>query len=183
MSADENQKRYEDILKQIARRKPFGNRQPENQAATPQDCILDLMNAWDALASLTQRAYGDIVCYGPKSIRGAAWSAAVIWYHSKGYYGYRKLNLLGIWTHYINANLTLTIGIRQLPYQSAIYNPESYHTAIQRGFKLYYSDKGMPPDDKDRILFQEGYQSKKHLTFRQALHDALRQWQSEIDSA
>lgn len=179
MPADKNQKRYEDILKQIARRRPFGNRRQDNKSATPQERILDLMNAYDSFAALTQRTYADILCYGPKSIRGAAWAAAVVWYHPKGYYGYQRLNLLGVWAH---ADIMLTIGTRQLVYQAPIYTAESHHSAIQRGFELYYGDSGAPPDENDSIFFQAKYSSKARLIHRQTLDNILRRWQNEIDS-
>ena len=182
MSTDENQKRYDDILKRIAGRKTFGNHRQDNKAPRLQDRLLDLLNAYDAFAALTQRSYAGILCYGPKSIRGAAWSAVIIWYHPKGYYGYQKLKLLGVWAHCLNADIMLTIGIRQLPYQASIYNPESYHAAIQRGFKLYYDDNGAPPDENDSILFQARHSPKERLTHRQTLDNILLRWQRKIDS-
>ena len=182
MSPDKNQARYDDILKRIAERKPFGNHRQNSEPATPQDRILDLMNGYDALAALTQRDYADRLCYGPKAIRRAAWSAAVIWYHPKGYYGWQRLKLLGIWAHGVHTDIMLTIGIRQLRYQAPIYNPESYHAAIKRGFRLYYGDNGAPPDEHDRILFQARHSSKERLTHRQTLNDILLRWQRENSS-
>ena len=180
MSSDKNRQRYDDILEKIARRKPFASQKMESEKQTPQDRTLDLVNAYDALAALTERDYADILCYGPKFIRAAAWSAVVIWHHAKGYYGYQRLYLLGVWAHCDHTEIMLTIGSRQLAYRAPIYSPESYHAAIQRGFSLYYDDNGRPPDEKDKVFFQSAYSSKERLQYRRTLQHILRRWQAEI---
>ena len=83
-----NDQRYEEILKNLARRRPFGSKPRDDKPQTPHDHALDLVNAYDNLANLTSLNYPGILCYGPKALRRSAWSAVVIWYHQKGYHGY-----------------------------------------------------------------------------------------------
>lgn len=180
MPPDDNTKRYDDILKKIAERKPFGQAQREIAPQTPHDRVLDMINAFDSLAELTQRSDERFLCYGPKSLRGSAWSGVVIWYHSKGYHGYRTLNLLGVWTTYRDNETVLSLGIRQLPYCAPVYDPGVYRVAIQSGFKLYYDDDGRPPDENDRLLYQAPYDEKKRLAHRQTLVDTLDSWSREV---
>ena len=126
--------------------------------------------------------YQHILCYGPQVVRKSNASGVMIWYRNKGYYGYQTLHLLGIWTHNIEANIVLTISIRDLPYRAAVYSPEGYHATIQKGFKLFYEDNGQLPDEKDHILFESIYNQKERLTHRQTLLDILHQWQLDIDA-
>ena len=91
MRAEDKKQRYEDILKKIERRRPFGSAQEEEKPRRPQDRVLDLLNSFDALADIAQRDFERVLCYGPQTFHGPAWSGVVIWYHSKGYHGYQTL--------------------------------------------------------------------------------------------
>ena len=181
MSADSKARRYADIRKNIAGRRPFGSGPRQEKPRKPTDRVLDLLNAFDALAELSQRSYASILCYGPKALHGPAWSGAVIWYHGRGYHGYQTLNLLGVWAHYRDSQITISIGIRQLPYRAPVYDPGVYRVAIQNNFRLYYEDDGRPPAEADRLLFRSPFEAKQRLRLREALNDALRQWQDDID--
>lgn len=181
MSQDDNQRRYNDILKRIANRKSNDKDQVEPKPKSAYDLILDSLNAYDKMATLPQQKYKHILCYGPQTCRQSIGSGVVIWYLNKGYYGYQTLRLLGVWAHNIETDIYLTIGIRDLPYRAAIYSPEGYHTSIRKGFRLFYEDDGHPPEDNDTILFQVVYQQKERLTLRQTLHNILHQWQTGID--
>ena len=174
MPADDRQQRYDAILRKIANRQAAA---PSPQ--TPQDRALAALNASDSLAALAKREYPRILCYGPQSIRAAAWSGILIWHHQKGYYGYRQLHLLGIWAHYVNAELTLSAAIRPLDYQAPLYSPDAYHATIKRGFQLYYGDRGAPPAENDRLLYQAAYQASQRLHHRRELTRVLRDWQRE----
>jgi hypothetical protein len=182
MSQDDNQKRYEDILKRIADRKSIKQDQTEQKVKTAYDLILDSLNVYDRIATLPQRNYQHILCYGPQVVRHDSSSGVVIWYRKKGYYGYQLLHLMGIWAHQYKEGIKLTIGIRDLPYRAATYNPEGYHATIRKGFTLFYEDYGHPPDEQDTVLFQSNYQQKERLTLRQTLPKILHQWQVEIDA-
>lgn len=182
MPAEDKNQRYENILKNIERRRPFGSVRKEEKPRAPQDRVLDLLNAFDALAELTQREFERILCYGPQTVRGRAWSGVVIWYHSKGYHGYQTLRLLGVWAHYREGEIMLSIGIRRLPYRAPVYDPGVYRVAIQNNFRIYYDDNGHPPGDGDRLLYRAPFRSKKRLEHRQALNDLLHSWLKEIDA-
>ena len=181
MPSDNNQRRYEDILKRITNRKPFGQ-SSEQKPKSAYDLILDSLNAYDTFAALTLKTYDNILCYGPQVIHQPTWTGVIIWYLNKGYYGYRELNLLGIWAHQQNSDMLLTIGLRKLPYQAAVYNPEGFHASIRKGFKLFYEDDGHPPTEAEMILFQFVYEAKERLTLRQTLQNLTHQWQQDVDS-
>ena len=120
MPSDKNEQRFENILRQIGKRGQFGSARREDKPQTPHDRVLNLLNAFDSLAELTQHNYQHILCYGPMSLRASAWSGAVVWYHSKGYHGYQSLNLPGVWAHYRDGEMLLSIGIRKLTYRAPI---------------------------------------------------------------
>ena len=180
MSAEDKKRRYDSILRNIANRRPFGSAKPEEKPSSPHDRALDLINAFDALAELPQDEFNHILCYGPKAFRGQAWSGVVIWYHSKGYHGYQMLNLLGVWAHYCEGELVLSIGIRQLSYRAPVYDPGVYRVAIQNNFRIYYDDDGHPPGEDDRLLYRARFIMSERLSHRQALVEILQRWRQEI---
>ena len=182
MRAEDKKQRYEDILKKIERRRPFGSAQEEEKPRRPQDRVLDLLNSFDALADIAQRDFERVLCYGPQTFHGPAWSGVVIWYHSKGYHGYQTLHLLGVWAHYRDGEIMLSIGIRPLPYRAPVYDPGVYRVAIQNNFRLYYDDDGHPPADSDRLLYRAPFKSKERLNHRQALIELLQKWRNEIEA-
>ena len=160
MPAEDKNKRYENILKNIERRRPFGSARKEEKPQTPQERVLDLLNAFDALADLAQRDFERILCYGPQTLRGPAWSGVVIWYHRKGYHGYQTLRLFGVWAHYRDGEIMLSVGMRRLPYRAPIYDAGVYRVAIQNNFRIYYDDDGHPPEDGDRSLYRAPFKPR-----------------------
>ncbi len=179
----DNDQRYDDILNRIATRRPFGGKPRDDKPKTPHDRALDLINAYDSLASLTALYYPDVLCYGPKALRRSAWSAVAIWYHQKGYHGYRLLELLGVWATYQGTDLLLTIGRRRLPYRAPVYDAGVYHVAIQNGFTLYYEDDGGAPSAADSTLYCARFTSRDRLAHRQALTDILDNWKREMSAS
>lgn len=182
MRAQDKRQRYEDILKRIESRRPFGSRPEEEKPRAPQDQVLDLLNAYDALADLSSRDFERVLCYGPQTVRGRAWSGVVIWYHGKSYHGYQTLNLLGVWAHYRAGDIMLSIGTRALPYRAPVYDPGVYRVAIQNGFRIYYEDDGHPPDDGDQALYRSPFSFSERLLHRQALGELLQSWRGEIEA-
>ena len=180
--SDNNTDRYEDILKRIAERRPFGSQQRRDKPETPHDRVLDLINAYDSFADQAQRNYEQILCYGPKHIRGAAWSAVVIWYRPKGYHGYRTLHLLGVWAHYRDEDIVISIGQRELPYRAPIFDPSVFRVAVENHFDTYYGDNGHPPGEADSLHYQSVFETEKRLQHRKALDDILRGWQRKIEA-
>ena len=182
ISGDDSEERYEDILNRIARRKPFGGKRRDNAPQTPQDRMLDLVNAYDYLAAQTRDAFEHFLCYGPKILRQPAWSAVLVWYHRKGYHGYQTLHLLGIWAHYRENAGLLSAGIRPLPYRAPVYDAGVYRVAIQSNFRIYYDDNGSPPGEDDRLLYQAQFNETERLEHRRALREALQRWRGEIEA-
>lgn len=182
MRAEDKNQRYEDILKKIDSRRPFGSRREEEKPSAPHHRVLNLLNAYDALADLTQRDFERILCYGPEALHGAAWSGVVIWYHNKGYHGYQTLHLLGVWAHYRGDEIMLSIGIRSLPYRAPVYDAGVYRVAIQNNFRIYYEDDGHPPDESDGALYRAPFKSKERLIHRQTLAELLEKWRREINA-
>ncbi len=182
MPAQDKKQRYEDILKKISHRHALGRRQKEDRRQKPPRQVLDLLNSFEALATLAQRDFERVLCYGPRVLDGAAWSGVVIWYHRKGYHGYQNLKLLGVWAHYVAGEITLSIGIRPLPYRAPIYDPGVYRVAIQSNFKLYYDDDGQPPADGDRLLYRAPFKLRQRLAQREALNELLEKWLGEIEA-
>lgn len=179
--ADEQEQRYEDILKRIANRKPFGQHQDEDKPASPYDLIIDSLNSYDILDKLAQRPYSNLIVHGPKALRYKTWSGVVIWYRPKGYHGYKTLSLFGVWASQVGSDIQLTIGIRELPYRAAVYSAEGYFATIQKDFKLFYEDRGNPPTDDDIILFQTTHQAKERLIYRQTLSKIANQWAVDVN--
>ncbi|MCY3834262.1 MAG: hypothetical protein OXG85_14715 [Chloroflexi bacterium] len=180
MSADDQEQRYDDILRRIAKRRPFGSAPDDQKPGTPHDRALDMVNAFDTMAELAQGQYAKILCYGPQALQGRAWSGAVIWYHKRGYHGYQTLSLFGLWAHYHDSRIVLSAGLRQLPYRAPVYDPGVYRVAIRNGFQLYYDDDGRPPDGDDRLLYRAPFELKERLKHRQALAEILTQWAAEV---
>ena len=180
---EDTEARYEDILRKISARKPFGQAARESKALAPHDRALNLVNAYDNLRDLSQREFSCIICEGPKTLRGAAWSGVVIWHRDKGYHGYRRLTLLGIWAGYRDDDIWLTLGRRKLDYKAPIYDPGVYRVAIANGFQLYYEDDGRPPDAEDQIWYQAPFVMGDRLRQRLELRDLLSQWLLEMERA
>ncbi len=183
MSSGENQRRYDEIMRKIAGRKPFGERARAEQSATPHGRALDMVNAYDSFARLTQDTYPTILCHGPKALHGKAWSSLVVWYRQKGYHGYQKLELFGVWAHYADEELLLSVGIRKLRYRAPIFDAGVYRVAIENGFHLYYDDDGHPPGGEDQLLYQATFDTRERLAHRQALADILAEWRRKAGTA
>lgn len=182
MSSDENQRRYDEIMRKIAGRKPLGRRTPAQESVKPHGRALDMVNAYDSFARLTQGAYANILCHGPKALHGNAWSGVLVWYRQKGYHGYRKLELLGVWAHHAEKRLLLSVGIRTLSYRAPIYDAGVYRVAIENGFHLYYDDDGGPPGADDQLLYQSAFDAKERLAHRKALTEILLEWRRKAGS-
>ncbi len=178
--AQHNQDRYEDILKRIAERRPFGEKRREVLPQTPQERALDRINAYDCLAGLTRQVYDQWLCYGPKSLRGSAWAGVVAWAHRKGYHGYQTLTLHGVWAHYAGDDMLLSIGSRQLPYDAPVYDAGVFRVAIQNNFRIYYDDSGGPPAEGDRLHYRRAFDEEERLRLRQTLREIVKRWGREM---
>ncbi len=183
MPGDVNQRRYDAIMRKIAARGRFGSEPQTRAQASPHERALDMLNAYDSFARLSQASYPKVLCHGPKALQAKVWAAVVIWYRPKGYHGYQKLKLIGLWAHHCQDELCLSLGIRQLSYRAPIFDAGVYRVAIENGFRLYYEDDGHPPGAADQILYQAPFNSKERLAHRRTLTDILSEWRRNATSA
>lgn len=120
--------------------------------------ILDDINAFGAVEWLVDNPPADWLVYGPKPLR----SAVVVWMRPTGYYNYRTLTLFGVWL----ADGVISVGVHQLPFSAAHFNPESYFHHIRRDFRVHYGDVPNPPDEP---LYQIRYDPAQRLTIRREI--------------
>ena len=182
-NTEDHEARYEEILRRIESR-----RQPN--AKTPQQMklagILDGLNALGFLEDTRKKRLSTISIYGPKAMRGQLqdgdstrqWAAALIWYKPRGYHHYRTLTLLGIWALDAEDDAHLLIATKTLDFDSPVFNPESYHREIKRGFDLYYRGDAAPPAEDH--LWNMVYLADKRLALREAIQSTLAQWASDV---
>ena len=179
-TASDNEDRYQDILNKISQRRQFGGTRRESRPLTPHERALNLINAVDCLADLPHKDYQHWLCYGPKSLRGAAWAGLVAWAHRKGYHGYQSLNLYGVWARFNDDEIRLCIGARTLPYSAPVYDAGVYRVAIQSSFRLYYDDSGRPPNGEEPLLYDRAFKAEERLQHRRALSEIVTQWQRQL---
>ncbi|MCY3574726.1 MAG: hypothetical protein OXG92_09640 [Chloroflexi bacterium] len=179
MPGQQDDDRYQDILERIAARRPFGSPRPQKKPARPHDQALNLLNAFDTWSDLALREYARILCHGPKTVRGAAWSGVVIWYHNKGYHGYQLLRILGVWAQSAGSELVVSAGIRELPYRAPLFDPGAFRHHIASDFHLYYQDKGGPPSESDHVLLRVNFLAKQRLQLRERLQKIADQWREQ----
>jgi hypothetical protein len=182
-NTEDHEARYEEILRRIESR-----RQPN--AKTPQQMklasILDGLNALGFLEDMRKKRLSSISIYGPKAMRGhlpegestRQWAAALIWYKPRGYHHYRTLNILGIWALDAGDDTHLLVATKTLEFDSPVFNPESYHREIKRGFDLYYRGDAAPPADNH--LSNLVYVANQRLALREAIQSILAQWASDV---
>ena len=179
-AVNDNEDRYEDILKRIAERQPFGKKRREALPQSPHERALDRINAYDCLAELTRQVYDHWLCYGPKSLRGSAWAGVVVWAHRKGYHGYQTLTLHGVWAHYADDDILISIGSRELPYGAPVYDAGVFRVAVQNNFRIYYDDSGGPPDEGDRLHYRRAFDEEDRLRLRQTLREIVKRRRREM---
>jgi hypothetical protein len=130
--------------------------------------VLDRLNSWGALETALHRVPEGVIACGPTSVRGNGCVGAVIWLRARGFYGYRQLQLLGVWAHGTEA-VQVTVGVKALTYTAAIYNPEAYHALIRKDYRLYYADDNRPPSAPPLLT----YDPARRLAQRQQVERAL----------
>ena len=173
--------RYDDIIKRIAEREPFGRERRQLQPRTPHQRALDRINAYDCLSKLARPEYARWFCHGPKALSGKAWAGALVWAHRKGYHGYQTLKLHGVWAHYADGGIMLSIGTRQLPYSAPVYDAGVYRVAIASNFRIYYADKGAPPESDTKLDYRQPYREDDRLRQRRILEEIVRRWRRELE--
>lgn len=116
---------------------------------------------------------------GPKTFTGFkpyTWVGVVGWRRGPGYYGYRILQLIGVWAVQDAPGPPLIIvGTKRLRYTAPTYEAEAYHKLLRKTFEPYYDGNASPPPDATR-LFTARYASERRLELRDAVREALAGW-------
>lgn len=173
----DSDRRYEEIRRRIAARK---NHYIAPTPSTLLETTLDQLNVYDQLEEFCVNRPYEWVCYTPTSVAGRDWAGVLIWFHKKGYYGYRQLVIFGVWVRWRDEQLWVIAGNRQRDYAAAVYNPESFHKLIQKGIELYYNDDGSPPKQPDVPNLEVVYTPTDRLTIRQQLIAVMKQWYAQL---
>ena len=182
--SDDNNARYDDILRRIAARKAQESPPDESAQMDMPDLAdsLDGLNAWGFLDDLTERELKRVQCFGPEVFKAPLlrrdWLGVVIWYKLRGYYHYETLWLLGIWALRDGDTITITVGTKALTFNAPAYNPESYYFHLKKRFDIYYDGDASPPPESDR-RFSAVYDAARRLELRDPLQNALAAWAAE----
>jgi hypothetical protein len=189
-----NDSRYDEILRRIQQRKAEEANKPKQDALA---AVLDGVNALGVLEAVKKRPPAGLTVFGPRAFRKAIhidlsaaakqtaaspddgpWLGTVIWHKPKGYGHYDVLGLLGIWAVQNGEAIHLIVGTRQLAFSAPVFNPESYHNHLRRGFSLYYAGEPSPPEDDtgDSILLRASYDITERLALREAVEAAVKAW-------
>lgn len=147
---------------------------PQDETATsnPQAHILAGLDVLHVLEDNAPKYLRDVLFYGPRSFDGQGWAAALIWYRHKGYNNYRDLTLFGVWAVEDGDKTKILLGTKPLKFSAPVYNAESYHALIQRGFKTYYGDDGSPPPP-DNISYETLFDATARLKLRQTIAEEI----------
>ncbi|MBL8133253.1 MAG: hypothetical protein JNL42_15435 [Anaerolineae bacterium] len=151
--------RHEDLLRMIAVRRKAERLAPLIARQEALAAALDALNAVDALDEVRRTRFARDTCFGPKPCYGISpgvWVGVLIWKRAPGYFGYKTLNLYGVWARNagdageggaakVSAPIEIVVGAKPIPYTSDFYDAEAYFKLIRSGFEDYYSDDGRPP--------------------------------------
>lgn len=175
---DDNNARYEEILRRLQDRKT-------REAAVPQqDALATALDSLDALGALEQikkRRPPALRVYGPKAFNGllpTVWSGVCVWYKPKGHFHYETLGILGVWllrSSRSEGMAEVRVGTKTLPFSAPVFNPESYYHHIRRKFDLFYTGDASPPEAA-HCLWAAPYAPEERLSQRAALQQALAAW-------
>ena len=165
-----NKKRHPDILRLLAQRKQTQTTEPERK--TMLLGVLDGLNTLIICEKTRRRAPDSVLCFGPKSLEGDGWVAAVIWYRPKGLYSYKTLTVYGVWAVADVDKTRIIIGQRVLVYNGLPYHVEAYRYRMQNEFTTYYGDDASPPDDSNRT-YEVIYTPKTRLNIREDIESVV----------
>lgn len=177
--SDDREARYQQIMRRLAERRA---EQAIAPAREKQGDLANVLDGLDALGKLEKLRASRALrqrTYGPKSVSGlspAPWVAAIIWRLGSGYFGYRTLQLTGIWTVQDQPGPPLVLaGTKWLSYNAPTYEAEAFMKLIRRSFDLYYSGDASPPPAQQRF-YATRYTASRRLEIRDELKAALAQW-------
>jgi len=161
---DDSERRYAEIMRRIAQHK-----QVPKPRLSLLETTLDQLNVLDELARLSHRLSAHRIAYRPGIFKGQGWVGVLTWHQARGYHGYRSLTITGVWARWQDGDVHIIIGEKARAYSAAIFNAESYHKLICKGFQTYYDDDGRPPTSDDVIHLQAAYTPANRLAIRQQI--------------
>lgn len=174
----ENDRRYDEIMQRLAERRAREAEAPRRAAQQRLAGCLDDIDAWGKLETLKADKRIRRRCFGPASVGGLSpspWVGVVAWCRGAGYYGYRRLTLVGIWAVEGETQPLLIVGTKTLTYSAPSYEADAYHRLIRKTFDIYYTDDGSPPPEAGR-LWGGAYTPAQRLDLRKQVKTVLASW-------
>lgn len=177
--SQESEERYQQIMRQIAERRAEEALAPARAKQNDLGHVLDGLDALGKLDKLQEVLPMTPRLNGPKTFEGVkpvTWVGVVAWRRGPGYYGYRVLQLIGVWAVQDTAGPPLIIvGVKRLRYTAPTYEAEAYHKLLRKTFAPYYDGDASPPQPATR-LFSARYNSERRLELRDQIRETLVQW-------
>jgi hypothetical protein len=177
--SQESEERYQQIMRQMAERRAEEALAPARAKQTDLGHVLDGLDIWGKLTRLQETLPAAPRLNGPKVFEGVqpvTWVGVVAWRRGPGYYGYRVLQLIGVWAIQDAAGPPLIVaGTKRLRYTAPTYEAEAYHKLLRKTFAPYYDGDASPPAPATR-LFSARYSSEQRLALRDQIRETLAQW-------
>ncbi len=181
MSSSRDQ-RYEEIMRRIAQLRADKAVAPKREAQNTLSQILTDLDAWGKLVKLRQMKVLNTPLHGPKVVSGlmpSPWVGVIAWRRGAGYYGYKILQIVGVWAQGDADDATISVAWKSLAYNAPTYEAEAYHKLIRRGFDFYYSGDASPPSEGRRLLSLT-YNPEDRLDVREQVRATLFAWATHV---
>lgn len=177
--SEDPEARYREIMRRMAERRA---EQATAPARAKQDDLAAVLDGLDALGKLEKLVSSRALrprAYGPRSFNGLApapWVGVALWRTGSGYYGYRTLQLAGVWAVQDQPGPPLVlVGLKWLKYSAPTYEAEAFARLIRRVFDLYYEGDAGPPPASQR-LYSARYAAARRLDMRDEIRQTLAGW-------
>lgn len=171
--------RYQEIMRRMAERRAEQELAPARAKQTDLGHVLDGLDAVGKLEKLTIAGALMPRLNGPRTFTGFkphTWVGVIGWRRGPGYYGYRVLQLIGVWAIQDAPGPPLVVvGTKRLRYNAPTYEAEAYHKLLRKTFEPYYDGDASPPPETSR-LYVARYGSERRLELRDAVRDTLAGW-------
>lgn len=167
--ADPNEDRYQEIQRRIQARGGSGLSYLPGQ-------VLDALNALHVIEELARHPL-PLGPGGHGPFKGLNWAGVLLWRRNKGYHGYRRLTIFGIWSQIDGDAMSVVAGTKALMYNQPIYTAEAYHHLIRRDFRSYYDGTASPPAE---ALLRCPYAPDERLRLRDTLVQVASQWRASL---
>ena len=174
-----SEERYQQILRQMAERRAEEALAPARAKQTDLQHVLDGLDIVGKLEKLEELLPVTPRLNGPKAFEGLkplTWVGVVAWRRGPGYFGYRILQLIGVWAVQDTPGPPLiVVGTKRMRYIAPTYEPEAYHKLLRKTFGPYYDGDASPPPANTRLLTVR-YSSEQRLALRDQIRETLVQW-------